>query len=218
LKEALSNGIQTAVAQLGQTNGFLNNAAVKIPLPEKLQSVAKLLHSMKQDYLINNFVNTMNHAAEQAVPAATSVFAGALQNMSIDDANRVLTGGDNAATQYFRNATETNLFTRFLPIVTNATQQAGVTASYKKIMDAVGAKKSSGGFLGGVTKTLSATGYLNQDTMDIDSYVTQKALDGLFTMIAEQEKKIRENPVARTTETMQQVFGAVTNATNAVTK
>ena len=209
LKQALGKGVQKAIAQLGQTNGFLTNANVRIPMPEKLRSIEKGLRAMKQDKYADDFVNTMNRAAEQAVPVAGSVFADAVQQMSIADAKTILVGTNNAATEYFRKVTQTNLFARFQPIVKTATEQTGVTSTYKKLMEKAGGLPSSSGVLGGIGKTLSATGYLNQDTMDIDSYVTQKTLDGLFKMVAEEEKRIRENPAARSTELLQKVFGAV---------
>ena len=209
LKQALGKGVQKAIAQLGQTNGFLTNANVRIPMPAKLQSIEKGLRAMKQDKYADDFVNT-NRAAEQAVPVASSVFADAVQQMSIADAKTVLVGTNTAATEYFRKVTQTNLFARFQPIVKAATEQTGVTSAYKKLMEKASGLPSSSGTLGAIGKTLSATGYLNQDTMDVDAYVTQKAMDGLFKMVAEEEKRIRENPAARSTELLQNVFGAVT--------
>ncbi len=209
LKQALSKGVQKAIAQLGQTNGFLTNASVRIPMPEKMRSVEKGLRAMKQDKYADDFVNTMNRAAEQAVPVAGSVFADAVQQMSIADAKSILVGTNNAATEYFRKVTQTNLFARFQPIVKTATEQTGVTSAYKKLMEKAGKLTSSSGALGAIGKTLNTTGYLNQDTMDIDAYVTQKTMDGLFKTVAEEEKRIRENPAARTTELLQKVFGAV---------
>lgn len=200
LKEALGNGLQHAIAQLGHDGGFLTNAAVKIPMPEKLRTVEKTLRALKQDKLADDFVATMNHAAEQAVPEATSVFVDAVKQMSIADAKSILTGPNDAATQYFRRTTQTNLFTRFHPIVQKATDKTGATSAYKNMMS-----KASSTTLGG---TLG--GFLGQDSLDLDNYVTGKALDGLFKMVADEEKKIRENPAARTTDLLKQVFGAVT--------
>lgn len=209
LKEALGKGVDKAIATLGQTNGFLSNPDVKIPMPEKLEKVERTLRALRQDKMADDFVETMNHAAEEAVPAASSVFADAVQKMSIQDAKELLTGPDDAATQYFRKATETNLFERFLPIVKNATEKTGVTSSYKNLMAKAGGIGSPSGALGGFGKTLGADKYLSQDAVDIDQYVTEKTLDGLFKQIAEQEKLIRENPAARTTDLLQKVFGAV---------
>ena len=202
LKEALGKGVQTAVANLGHADGFLTNLNVKIPLPGKLQSVEKALRAAKQDKYADEFVDTMNHAAEQAVPEAASVFGDAIQQMSITDAKNILTGTNDAATQYFRKTTSTNLYAKFLPIVKAATDKCGVTAAYKTMMSKVGASSQ-------VTGLLGKTGLVKPEDMDIDAYVTNKALDGLFTMVAAEEKQIRENPVARTTDVLKNVFGAV---------
>jgi hypothetical protein len=204
LKDALANGLRHAIANLGHDGGFLTNLDVKIPLPEKLQSVEKTLRALKQDKLADDFVTTMNHAAESAVPEAASVFADAVKQMSIDDAKAILTGPDDAATQFFRRTTETNLYARFLPIVQSATAKTGVTSTYKNMMAKVNGGGAFGGTLGGL-----ANSYLGADALDVDAYVTNKALDGLFKMVAAEEKNIRQNPVARTTDLLQKVFGAV---------
>ncbi len=201
LKQALSNGLQHAVGQLGHSGGFLTNLNVKILMPSKLQTVEKALRAVKQDKLADDFVATMNHAAEQAVPEATEVFIDAVRQMSIDDAKAILTGPTNAATQFFRRTTQTNLFARFHPIVQKATAATGVTSAYKKMTAAAsGSTGSFGNTLGGL---------MGSDAMDVDTYVTNKALDGLFKMVADEEAKIRANPAARTTELLQKVFGAV---------
>jgi hypothetical protein len=206
LKDALGNGLQHAIATLGHDGGFLTNLEVKIPLPEKLQTVQKTLHAMKQDKYSDEFVATMNHAAEQAVPAAAEVFGDAVKQMSIDDAKAILAGPDDAATQFFRRTTQTNLYARFLPIVQKATAQTGVTATYKKMLAQVNNSGSSlfGGSLGGLENK-----YVGTDTLDVDAYVTNQALAGLFKLVADEEKQIRQNPVARTTDVLKQVFGAV---------
>jgi hypothetical protein len=200
LKEALGKGVQHAVSSLGHDGGFLTNAAVKIPMPQKLQTVEKTLRALKQDKLADEFVATMNHAAEQAVPEAAGVFGDAVKGMSIADAKAILTGTNNAATQYFRRTTETNLYVKFLPIVKQATSQAGVTSAYKQLMETAGGTSSLGSF---------GRSLLGADSLDVDAYVTNKAMDGLFTMVAQEEKLIRDNPAARTTALLQQVFGAV---------
>lgn len=201
LKEALGKGVQNAVSRLGHDGGFLTNLNVKIPMPEKLRTVEKTLRTLKQDKLADDFVRSMNSAAEKAVPEAGTVFGDAIKQMSIADAKSILTGTNNAATQYFRRVTETNLFARFHPVVTNATQQVGVTAYYKRMT----AQASSGSSLGGL---FGGKGLIKTEDLDVDKYVTGKALDGLFKMVAEEEKRIRENPVARTTDLLQKVFGA----------
>jgi hypothetical protein len=201
LKEALGKGVQTAVANLGRNDGFLTNLTVKIPLPGKLKSVEKALRTVKQEKLADEFVDTMNHAAEQAVPEAAGVFSDSIKQMSITDARNILTGTNNAATEYFRRTTQTNLYAKFLPIVKTATDKVGVTAAYKNMMSKAAISSQVSGFLG-------STGLVKPEDMDIDAYVTQKAMDGLFTMVAAEEKQIRENPVARTTDVLKQVFGA----------
>jgi|SRR6185312_7203438 len=200
LKQALSNGLQHAVSELGHQDGFLTNLNVKIPMPERLVVVEKSLRALKQQKLADDFVTSMNRAAEQAVPVATEVFIDAVRNMSIDDAKAILTGSTNAATEYFRRTTSTNLFARFHPIVQKATAATGVTSTYKKMTAAAGNSSNS------VLKGLG--GLMGSDAMDVDSYVTNKALDGLFKMVADEEAKIRANPAARTTDLLQKVFGA----------
>jgi len=170
-------------------------------MPDSLKKVEKTLRSLRQDKLADEFVTTMNRAAEQAVPEAASVLGDSVKQMSIADATAILTSTNNAATQYFRRTSETNLHARFLPIVKAATEKAGVTSAYKRMTEK--ATSGLGGF-GSFGENL-----LGVQTPDLDDYVTRKALDGLFVKIADQEKLIRENPVARTTDLLQKVFGAV---------
>jgi len=200
LKDALGQGVQEAVSRLGHDGGFLTNLSVKIPMPEKLRTVEKTLRKLKQDTLADEFVATMNHAAEQAVPVAAPVFADAIKTMTIEDAKAILTGPNDAATQYFQRVTRTNLHERFLPIVKSATGKTGVTSTYKKLMDKLEDIK----LFGSLGEKL-----ISKESVDVDAYVTDKALDGLFVMVAAEEKRIRENVNARTTDVMQKVFGAL---------
>jgi hypothetical protein len=193
LKEALAKGANQAVANLGKDGGFLKNLDVKIPMPPRLQSAEKTLRKLGQDKLADEFVATMNRAAEQAVPVAAGVFHGAITNMTVADAKAILTGPNDAATQYFRKNGEEQLRGKFLPIVKDATEKVGLTAAYKNLVKQAG--------------PMSA--FLGADAGDLDGYVTQKSLDGLFKMIATEEKKIRENPVARSTDLLKKVFGSV---------
>ena len=193
LKEALGRGLQQAIGSLGTSDGFLTNLAVKIPMPEKLQSIEKTLRSLRQDRLADEFVTTMNQAAEKAVPAAAEVFAGSLKRMSVDDAKKILSGPADAATQYFQKANTAELTEKFLPIVQQATSRSGATAAFKQLMD----------------KASIAAPFTKLPVVDLDGYVTEKALAGLFTLVAAEEKHIRENPVARTTDLLKSVFGAV---------
>ena len=202
LKQALGQGVEKAINRLGHKNGFLTNLAVRIPMPEKLRSVEKTLRAMRQDKLADEFIVTMNRAAEKAVPDAAHVFSDALRSISIEDGRSILTGSDDAATEFFRRTSSTNLFDRFLPIVKTATEQTGVIATYKQLVEKATRPESFGGFgkiLGAVT---------NPESLDVDSYVTAKAMDGLFRMVAEEEKKIRQNPLARSTDLLKKVFGS----------
>jgi Protein of unknown function (DUF4197) len=204
LEDALAKGLQQAIAKLGHDGGFLTNLNVKIPMPEKLQKVETALRAVKQEKLADDFVTTMNHAAEQAVPEAGSVFTDALKQLTIDDAKSILSGPNDAATQYFQKTTQTNLYARFYPIVQKATEKTGVTAAYKSVMEKANVGQSLGSFGSAISDSL-----LGKDSLNIDAYVTNKAMDGLFKMVAEEEQRIRQNPVARTTDMLQKVFGAL---------
>lgn len=193
LIEALDKGFQKAVAQLGKDGGFLTNANVKIPMPEKLQQIDQGLRKLGQGKLADEFVTTMNRAAEQAVPVAAGVFADGLKHMTIEDAQGILKGPDDAATQYFRRVSGARLTEKFHPIVQDATAKAGLTAAYKQFMD----------------KASFVSPFLGKESLDLDAYVTTKALDGLFKTVAEEEKRIRQNPVARTTDLLKSVFGSL---------
>jgi hypothetical protein len=193
LKEALSKGTQQAIANLGKDGGFLNNLDVRIPLPDELKKVEKLLRGLGQDKYADQFVATMNHAAEKAVPEAATLFADAISRMTLADAKSILKGPDDAATQYFRKTSEAKLKERFLPIVQAATDQAGVTSAYKKLMQKAGP-----------TAQLLGVG-----ATDLDAYVEDRAVDGLFKMIAAEEKRIRQDPLARGTDLLKKVFGSL---------
>lgn len=207
LKDALAKGVKNAVGELGRSNGFFTNANLRIPMPDKLAKVEKTMRALHQEKMADEFVLTMNRAAEQAVPVAVDVFADAVKQMSIADAKNILTGPTNAATTYFRKVTSTNLTAKFLPIVKKATDSAHVTSAYKSMMNKSEQLTSSDSFGGGFLK--SGSDYLNSKAIDIDGYVTDKALDSLFKMVAAEEGKIRASPAARTTELMQTVFGAL---------
>lgn len=191
LKQALDKGVTHAVDMLGRPGGFLDNARVRIPMPEQLAWTEKTLRKLGQDKMADDFVHSMNSAAEQAVPEVANLFGGAIREMSLDDAKRILQGPDDAATQYFREHTSTALVERMRPIIGRATDAAGVTASYKSMMNKVG----------------KFAGLLGQEAVDLDGYVTERAMDGLFLMIADEEKKIRENPIERSTALLKKVFG-----------
>ncbi len=191
LKQALGIGVEKAIAILGTEGGYLNDARVRIPLPDSLEPVANGLSAVGQGELVNEFIATINQAAEQAVPETLSIFTETIRRMTLDDARGILNGSDTAATDYFRKNSGSRLDQAILPIVKQATEQAGVTSSYKQLTAKVG-------FLGA---------YIDMDSLDLDRYVAAKALDGLFLKLAEQEKLIRTDPVARTTDILKKVFG-----------
>ncbi len=192
LKEALSKGVKFAVDNLGRENGFLNNVDVKIPLPKSLKNVEKALRFAGQGQRVDDFVETMNHAAEKAVPVAFDIFVDSIKQMTFTDARNILfSGQDDAATQFFRRTSEEKLRGKFRPIVEEFTTETGVTQSYKRMMDKAG---------------FMAT-FVGKDAQDLDGYITQKALDGTFYMVAQEEKKIRKDPIGRTTSILQKVFG-----------
>jgi len=208
LKEALGDGVERAVRDLGKEGGFLTNLAVKIPFPKKLQKAERLLRSAGQDLLVDNFVTSLNRAAEKAVPEAAAVFRDALQRMTIADAREILTDAPDAATRFFERTTRSSLQVRFLPLVQEATTAVGVTANYKAMTAQLGSLDSlGGGLFGGLRKRV-----VDDQSLDLDGYVTGQALDGLFTMVADEEKRIRDNPVDRTSDLLKTVFGSVSKA------
>ena len=190
LKEALSKGTTSAIASLGKKDGFFANRKVKITMPESLETIEEGLRKIGQDRYAEEFVLTMNRAAEQAVPEAAEIFGNAIRSMSIQDAKGILNGPEDAATKYFRRTSGEKLVNRFLPIVSKATDRAGVTSNYKEMVDKLG-------FL---------SRFVDTESLDVDRYVTSKAIDGLFLMLAQEEKLIRENPAARTTDLLKKVF------------
>ena len=190
LKDALAQGSAAAIGKLGVENGFLNNDKVKIPLPDALKRVESGLRLMGMQRQADELVVAMNHAAEQAVPEAKPLLIAAIKNMSVQDAKGILTGGETAATDYFRRTTSDQLTAKFLPIVTKATSRVGLAEKYNNIAGQ-GAR----------------LGLVDAKQAKIENYVTQKTLDGLFIMIAEQEKAIRKDPFGTATGMARQVFG-----------
>ena len=190
LKEALVKGSQSAVNVLGKENGFLSHPQLKIPMPEKLQAVESGLRKIGQDKIADQFVLSMNRAAEEATPKAMSIFSDVIKSMSVDDAYNILKGSDNAATEYLKEKGGGQLQQQFLPIVKQATNRVGVTEKYKALIDNLGMMSQ----------------FIDVESLDLDQYVTNKAVDGLFTLVAKEEKLIRENPAARTTALLKKVF------------
>ncbi len=206
LKEALAKGTTNAINSLGRNGGFWNNSKVRIPLPGKLEQAGKLARQLGQGAKVDAFELSMNRAAEKAVPQVAQIFGDAIRKMTLSDARGILTGGDHAATDYFRRVAGDALTARIHPIVARATDSVGVTQKYKSFTSG-----NSGGSLGGVLGSLGALGGGKSNkggsALDLDDYVTAKTLDGLFTTIGEQEQSIRHNPGARSTELLKRVFG-----------
>jgi len=191
LKEALEIGTENAVKQTGQVDGFYQNPAIKIPLPDQLLKMEKVLKQLGLESQMDQFALSLNRAAEKATPAAKDIFWGAIKEMTFDDVVTIFKGNDTAATDYFQDKTSEKLKTAFLPAVDLATNEADVTRLYKKI-----------------TLELGKIKFLNYKPIDIDEYVVTKTLDGLFYVLGEEEKKIREDPAARVTKLLKEVFGS----------
>jgi Protein of unknown function (DUF4197) len=191
VKAALEKGSLAAVAKLGVPNGFLNNDKVRITLPPILERARPLLKMTGQGQQLDELVVSMNHAAEAAVPLAKPLLLNAVKSMSVADAKQVLTGGDTSVTNFFRDKTSAELAVRFLPIVKKVTDRSGLSASYNSAMGQVSRL--------GVT-TQAAT---------VEDYVTQRSLDGLFTMIADEEKAMRRDPIGTGSNIIGKVFGAL---------
>ena len=192
LKAALDTGVAAAVASLGRTDGFFANPTVKIPLPEHLQRARTALRFMGKGDEVDALELAVNRAAEKAVPQAKALLVSAVKSMSVDDAKEILRGGDDSVTQFFKTETAPQLFERFLPVVRGVTEKNGLARQYNALA-------GQGSRLGLITA----------EQASIERYVTQKALDGLYTMIAEEEKKIRANPLAAGSDIVRRVFGAL---------
>lgn len=192
LKDALVQSAGKAVGQLGAADGFLGNAKVKIPLPDSIRRVESGLRMVGMGGQADELVVSMNRAAEMAVKEATPILVEAVKKMSVQDAKGILTGGDDAATQYFRRTTSDQLARRFLPIVKQMTAKVQLAEQYNK--------------LAGQAASL---GLVKREDANIDDYVTRKALDGLYLVIAEQERAMRKDPVGAATGMAQKVFGLI---------
>lgn len=192
VKAALEKGALAAVALLGRPDGFLGNPKVRIPLPGFLEDAAKLLKMTGQGKRVDELVTSMNRAAEAAVPMGKDLLVGAVKSMSVTDAKKILTGGDNSVTQFFAEKTRDPLGEQFLPVVTQATEKVGLAATYNRV-----AGRAAG------------IGLVKKEDANIQRYVTNKSLDGLYTIIGEEERKIRQNPVAAGSAILSKVFGAL---------
>jgi hypothetical protein len=192
LKAALDKGSQAAVATLGRPDGFLANPKVKIPLPESLTRAESLMRRVGMGRYADELVVAMNRAAEAAVPEARQLFIDSIRKMTVQDAKGILTGGDTAGTEFFQRTTNDRLHARFLPIVRRATENVGVAEKYNEYA-ATGVR----------------LGLVKKEQSNLDEYVTQKALDALYLTVAEEERKIRRDPIAAGTGIIKKVFGAL---------
>ncbi len=192
LRAALSQGVGNAVAQLGANNGFLNDPKVAIPLPPALDKADRALRMVGMGGQADELHATMNHAAEQAVAAAKPVFEDAVRHMTVTDAKGILSGGDDAGTQYFRRTTSAQLTTRFKPIVAAATAKLKLAAQYDELAGRA-----------------AQFGLVSSEDANLNDYVTARALDGLFSRIADEERAIRKDPLAQANSLIKKVFGAL---------
>ncbi|GAC1649736.1 MAG: DUF4197 domain-containing protein [Acidobacteriaceae bacterium] len=190
VKEALAVGTQNAVKQVARPGGYLENQEIKILLPASMRPVEQALRTVGQGPRIDDFVASMNHAAESAAPEAGKIFADAVRGMTVEDARTLLSGGDTSITDYFKSKTSMDLAVAFRPHVDPTMRANGVTQQYEA--------------LAGQMPNLP---FMKTQSVDITGYVVQKALDGLFVMLGKQEKAIRTNPAARSTTLLRQVFG-----------
>ncbi len=191
VRQALTQGSRRAIDSLGKRDGFLANKRVRIGVPSPLRNVERAMRKLGQGKTVDEFITSLNRAAERATPLASKILLSEIQKMSVNDVANIIRGPDNAATEFFRKTTSKQLAQSMLPIVTSATNSVGVTRSYKSLVKQAG--------------PLAAFVDLRQ--LDLDAYVTQKCLDGLFLLIADEERLIRKDPVARTTELLKKVFG-----------
>ncbi len=192
VKAALEKGALAAIGILGKTDGFLGNDKVRIPLPGFLEDAGKLMSKLGQGKRVDELITSMNRGAEQAMPMAKTLLVSTVKNMSVVDAKNILTGGDTSVTQFFADKTRSPLGTQFLPIVTKATDKVGLAEKYNNF----------GGKAAGL-------GLVKKEDANIQQYVTGKALDGLYFVIGEEEKKLRQDPLGAGSGILKKVFGVL---------
>ena len=192
LKEALTQGVSKAVASLGATDGFFGNKDVKIPLPNSLKKIEKGMKFMGMGKQSDELILKMNRAAEAAVPEAKTLLLDSVKKMSLADAKAILTGPQDAATQYFKKTTSAQMGEKFLPIVTKATENVQLADSYNKYAE-MGSK----------------FGVVKKEDANINQYVTKKALDGVYYMVAQEEVAIRKDPLGQASSLLKKVFGSI---------
>jgi hypothetical protein len=195
LRAALEKGSVAAVANLGRIDGFLGNPQVRIRLPDSAQRAERLMRRVGMGHYADELVVTLNRAAEAAVPEAKALFVQSVKKMTVQDAKGILTGGETGGTEYFKRSTRAELHTRFLPIVQKATARVDLAQKYEAYADKA-----------------AAVGMLKKEDADLDEYVTGKALDGLYLMVAEEEKKIRKDPVSAGSAIVRKVFGVLSSS------
>lgn len=194
LKEALVRGTERAVTEVAKPDGYFGNQSIKILLPEKIQQVADIMGKIGYQQQVDEFVLSMNRAASMAAPKAAVIFGDAIRKMTVKDARGILSGSDTAATSFFEKTTKLQLFETFKPTVAKSMAQVGTARAYKEMI--------------GTYENVPFMSLTGAPSLDLDTYVTNKALDGLFVMVGEEEKKIRTNPAARTTDILKKVFGS----------
>ena len=194
LKAALTQGAEKAVGQLSKADGFLGNPEVKIPLPDALKKAEKAMRMFGMDKQADELVLKMNRAAEAAVPEAKALLIDSVKKMSVQDAKAILTGGDDAATQYFKKTTSAPMAAKFLPIVKKATENVQLAQQYNKFAE-----------------TGSKLGLVKKEQVNLEQYVTQKTLDGVYLMMAKEEAAIRQDPIGQSSKLLKKVFGALGN-------
>ena len=193
LKEALATGTERAVTEAAKTDGYFGSPQIKILLPDKIQQAADLLGKLGYQQQVDGFVLSMNRAAEKAAPKAAAFFGDAIRRMTVEDAQGILSGGETAATRYFEQKTRKQLFDAFKPNVAKSMDQVGTARAYKEMI--------------GTYETIPLASLAGTPSLDLDTYVTNKTLDGLFIMVGKEEKEIRTNPAAQTTNLLRKVFG-----------
>jgi len=190
LKEALSIGTDKAVKEVSRIDGYWGNEAIKILMPENIQKVADVLRKVGYQKPVDDFILSMNRAAEKAAPKAAAYFVDSIKGMTFADAKKILNGGGTAATDFFKSKTYDKLFSDFKPVISSSMDEVGVTRSYKEMMG-----------------RYTSIPFMKAESLDVDNYVTTEALDGLFYMVAREEEKIRTDPGARVRDLLKKVFG-----------
>ncbi|KAF0185644.1 MAG: hypothetical protein FD164_209 [Nitrospirae bacterium] len=190
LKEALSVGTENAVKNVGRSDGYFGNQLIRILMPEKMRKVTDTLSMLGYKKEVDEFVLSMNRAAEKAAPQAGAIFADSIRQMTIEDARKILSGNDTAATEYFRSKSSGKLTDAFKPIISKSLDDVGSTRAYKNLL-----------------QKADSVPLLKKESVDLDTYVTSKALDGLFTIVGQEEKRIRTDPAARVTDLLRSTFG-----------